>query len=101
MLTGCGIKNLTYAGTEFLPAGWTQLGKGNKETDSDGNGCYTLTFLTALTVPGNSTTRAELTVKSMAYTGSGNHRPAATVTVNASTAGCAAPTRVIAVAQVG
>jgi len=101
VLTVCGIKNLTYAGTEFLPAGWTQLGKGNKEIDSDGNGCYTLTFLTALTVPGNSTTRAQLTVKSMAYTGSGNHRPAATVTVNASTAGCAAPTRVIAVPQVG
>ncbi len=101
VLTVCGIKNVTYVGTEHLPAGWTQLGKPNKELGPDGSGCYTLTFLTALSVPGNGSLRAQLTVKSMAYTGSGNHRPAATVTTMVSTAGCAAPAQVIGVPEVG
>jgi hypothetical protein len=101
VLTVCGVKDVTYAGTEYLPAGWTQLGKPNKEMEPDKNGCFTLTFLTAMSVPGNTTTHPQLTVKSMAYVGSGNHRPAATVTVNVSTAGCSAPTQVVAVPKVG
>jgi hypothetical protein len=49
----------------------------------------------------NGSLNAQLTVKSTAYTGSGNHRPAATVTTMVSTAGCAAPAQVIAVPKVG
>ncbi len=101
VLTVCGVKNVTYAGTEYLPAGWTQVGTPNKAIDPDQDGCFTLTLLTALTVPGNTTTHGQLTVKSMAYVGTGAHRPAATVTVNASTAGCSAATQVVDVPQLG
>jgi hypothetical protein len=101
VLTVCGVEDVTYAGAEYLPAGWTQLGKPNKPMEAGQDGCFTLTFLTATSVPGNTTTHPQLTVKSMAYVGSGNHRPAATVTVNVSTAGCTAPTQVIAVPKVG
>ena len=101
VLTVCGVKDVTYAGTEYLPAGWTQLGKPNKSIDANGDGCFTLTFLSAQTLAGNTTTTPQFTVKSMAYTGSGNHRPAATVTVNVSTAGCTAPAQVVAVPKVG
>lgn len=101
VLTVCGVDDVTYAGSEYLPAGWTQLGRPNKPMAPDQGGCFTLTFLTAMPVAGNTTSQGQLTVKSMAYVGTGNHRPAATVTVSVSTAGCTAPTQVVAVPQVG
>lgn len=101
VLTVCGVKDVEWTGTEYLPAGWTQLGKPNKPAPSDGNGCYTLTYLTALSVPANGSLPAQFTGKSMAYVGSGNHRPAGTITVNVSTAGCTAPAVVVPLPKVG
>ena len=87
-LTICGVKDLTYAGEEFLPAGWTQVGKGNKKLDADGHGCYVVTYTSGMTLAGNTTTHPQFTVKSMAYVGSGNNRPAASITAQVSTTGC-------------
>ena len=101
MLTVCGIEDITYAGSEFLSPGWTQVGKGNKELDPDGSGCYTLTFVSGETLAGGSTTHPQFTVKTMAYIGSGNHRPAGTITAVVSTAGCTSSPIVIDVPQVG
>jgi hypothetical protein len=87
-LTICGVKDVTYAGSEFLPAGWTQVGKGNKHLDPDGNGCYTVTFISTQSLAGNGTTHPQFTVKSQAYDGSGHKRPAGTITAVVSSNGC-------------
>jgi hypothetical protein len=100
VITVCGVKNVEWSGTEYLPAGWTQLGKPNKPAPSDGS-CYTLTYLSAMTLAGHASTTPQFTGKSMAYVGNGNHRPAGTITVNVSTAGCAAPATVIPLPKVG
>jgi hypothetical protein len=101
MLTVCGLDQITYSGDEYLPAGWTQIGKPNKTLDPDGSGCYTLTFTTGQTLDGNSTTHPQFTVKTMAYVGTGNQRPAGTITAVVSTAGCTSAPVVITVPQVG
>lgn len=101
MLTVCGLDDITYDGDEYLPSGWTQLGKPNKELAPDGSGCYTVTFITAQSLAGNSSTQPQFTVKTMAYVGSGDHRPAGTITAVVSTAGCTASPVVINIAQVG
>jgi hypothetical protein len=100
-LTICGIQDLTYADTTNLPAGWTQLGKGNKQLDPDGKGCYTFTFTTATPLAGNSSTLPQFTVKSMAYVGSGNHRPAGMITAQVSTSSCSSPSVSIPIPEVG
>jgi hypothetical protein len=101
ILTVCGVKDVQWAGTEYLPTGWTQLGKPNTAAPSNGHDCYTLTFLTALAIPGKTTITPKFTGKSMAYVGTGNHRPAGTITALLSTAGCTAPSTVIALPKVG
>jgi len=68
-LTICGIKDITYLGTDVLPTGWTQLGKANKKLDPDGNGCYTVTFVTAQSLGGHSATHPQFAVKTQAYVG--------------------------------
>ncbi|WP_151081501.1 hypothetical protein [Nocardioides cynanchi] len=100
-LTICGIQDLTYSDTTNLPAGWTQLGKGNKHLDPDGNGCYTFTFMTAAPLAGNSSVAPVFTVKTMAYIGTGNHRPAGMITAQVSSSSCSSTAVVIAVPQVG
>jgi hypothetical protein len=101
MLTVCGLSDITYLGSEYLPSGWTQVGKGNKELDSDGSGCYTLTYVSGETLAGNSATHPQFTVKTTAYVGSGHHRPAGTITAVVSSAGCTSSPVVINVPQVG
>ena len=101
MLTVCGLSDITYLGSEYLPSGWTQVGKGNKELDPDGSGCYTLTYVSGETLAGNSATHPQFTVKTMAYVGSGHHRPAGTITAVVSSAGCTSSPVVINVPQVG
>jgi hypothetical protein len=100
-LTICGLKDITYSGAEFLPAGWTQVGKPNKAMDPDGNGCYTVTFMSAQTLAGTTATHPQFTVKTMAYTGSGNKRPAGSITGVVSTAGCTSAPVAIAIPKVG
>lgn len=100
-LTICGVNDVTYSGEAYLPAGWVQLGKGNKKLDADGNGCYTVTFTSAQSLGGNGSTDATFTLKSMAYVGSGNHRPAGTITAVVSTAGCSSAPVAIVLPQVG
>jgi hypothetical protein len=100
-LTICGIQDLTYADTTNLPAGWTQLGKGNKPLDPDGNGCYTFTFTTATPLAGNSSVQPQFTVKTMAYVGSGNHRPAGMITAQVSSTSCSSSAVSIVVPKVG
>jgi hypothetical protein len=100
-LTICGLKDITYAGEEYLPSGWTQLGKGNKTLDSDGNGCYVLTFTSGATLAGNAVTHPQFTVKTMAYTGMGDHRPAGSITAQVSTSGCSSTLVPISIPQVG
>jgi hypothetical protein len=100
-LTVCGLKDITYSGEEFLPAGWTQLGKGNKKLTPDNNGCYTVTFTTANSLAGNSAAHPQFTVKTMAYVGSGNKRPAGTITAVVTTAGCTSAPQVISIPKVG
>jgi hypothetical protein len=100
MLTVCGVSGLTYAGSEFLPAGWTQVGKGNKPLAADGSGCYTLTYTTGTSLDGNDTTHAQFTVKTQSYVGSGA-RPAGTITAVVSTNGCTSSPKVITIPAVG
>jgi len=99
-LTVCGLEDITYAG-DTLPTGWTQLGKANKELTPDGSGCYTVTFTTGNSLAGNTSTQPQFTVKTMAYVGSGNHRPAGTITAVVSTAGCTSAPTVISIPKVG
>lgn len=101
MLTVCGIIDVTYSGSEYLSSGWTQVGQANKDLDADGGGCYTLTYVSAQTLAGNSATHPQFTVKSKEYVGSGDHRPAGTITAVVSTAGCTSSPVVINVPQVG
>jgi hypothetical protein len=101
MVTVCGIRDITYTGSQFLPVGWTQAGKANKDLDADGGGCYTLTFTTAQSLAANNATQPQLTVKSMAYVGAGHHRPAGTVTAVVSTAGCTSSPVVMSIPQIG
>jgi hypothetical protein len=100
-LTICGIKDVTYASTEYLPAGWTQAGKPNKDVAPDAGGCYTLTFVSAQSLGGHTTTHPQFTAKSMAYDGTGNHRPAGTVSVVVATTGCTSPITQIVIPKVG
>lgn len=85
-LTICGVSDLTYADTTNLPSGWTQLGEGNKPLSADGNGCYTLTFMTPMTLGPNASTSVTFTAKSKAV--HGPNRPGGTVTAFVSTTGC-------------
>ncbi|HEY3530851.1 MAG TPA: hypothetical protein VGK78_17030 [Nocardioides sp.] len=101
ILTICGLQDITYTGEQYLPAGWVQGGKGNKKLDPDENGCYTLTFTSAQSLPGDTTTHPVFTAKTMAYTGSGDNRPAGSITVTVSTPGCSADTFSIVLPQVG
>jgi hypothetical protein len=100
-LTVCSLDDITYSGEDKLPPGWTQVGKGNKRLTPDASGCYTLTYLSAQTLAGNGATHPTFTVKTQAYVGSGNHRPAGTVTAVASTSGCTSQPTVIPVPKVG
>jgi hypothetical protein len=100
VLAVCGLKDITYLGSDVLPPGWVQAGKANAKLDPDGSGCYTLTFMTAQPLAGHTTAHPQFTVKTKAYAGSGNHRPAGTVTAVVSTTGCTAST-VIAIPKVG
>jgi hypothetical protein len=100
-LTICGVDGITYSGSEKLPAGWAQAGQGNKKLTPDGNGCYTLTFSSAQSLGGNSSTNPTFRVKTMAYVGNGNHRPGGTITAQVSTAGCSSAPVVIVLPQVG
>lgn len=101
VLTICGLDKITYTGEEFLPSGWVQVGKGNKNLDPDANGCYTLTFTTAQSLAGNTSTNPVFTAKTIAYTGNGDKRPAGSITATVSTAGCSAETFAIVLPQVG
>jgi hypothetical protein len=98
-LTICGIDDITYSNTDNLPAGWTQAGRADKKLDASG-GCYTLTYVSAMSLDGHGSTSPQLTVKSMAYVGSGHHRPAGTITATVSTAGCTSAPVAILVASV-
>jgi hypothetical protein len=100
-LTVCGIQDVTYAGAEYLPAGWTQVGKANAHLDPNGNGCYTLTFMTAQSLDGGSSTMPQFTVKSKAYIGTGNHRPAGMITAQVSSSSCSSLAVAIPIPQVG
>ena len=100
-LTICSLEGITYAGEDQLPQGWTQLGKGNKELPHDGSGCYTVTYTSAQTLAGNGTAHPQFTVKTQAYVGSGNNRPAGTVTAVVSTSGCTSQPKVITIPKVG
>ena len=98
----CGIKDVTYAGADpYLPWGWSQGAKGNKALTPDSNGCYTLVFTDGQALGANSTTNPTFRVKSMAYTGSGNHRPAGTITATVSANGYVSQTFVLQVPKVG
>jgi hypothetical protein len=99
-LTICGIEDVRYANTDNLPVGWTQAGKADKKLDASG-GCYTLTYTSAMTLAGQGSTSPQLTVKSAAYVGSGNHRPAGTITAVVSTGGCTSAPVPIVIPQVG
>ncbi len=99
-LTICGLKDITYSGSEFLPAGWTQVGKPNKALTPDGNGCYTVVFMSGQSLAGSAATHPQFTIKTMAYIGSGNHRPAGTISAVVSTAGCASAPRAISIPKV-
>ena len=100
-LTICGLKDITYTGEEFLPAGWTQAGKGNKKLDPNGHGCYVVSYTSAMSLAGNAATDPQFTVKTMAYVGSGNHRPEGTITAIVSTVGCASAPVAIIIPEVG
>jgi len=100
-LTICGLDDITYAGTEYLPTGWTQLGKGNKKLDPDGSGCYTVTFVSGQSLGSHAVTHPQFTVKTMAYVGSGDHRPAGTITAIVSTNGCTSTPTAISIPKVG
>jgi hypothetical protein len=101
ILTICGVEDITYTGSEYLPAGWTQAGTANQGLDPDGSGCYTLAFTSAQILAGHGATSALFTVKTMAYTGSGNHRPAGSIIAQVSTAGCTSASVPIVLPQVG
>jgi hypothetical protein len=100
-LTIGDLEDITYSGSEFLPAGWTQVGKANKKLDADGNGSYTVVFMTGQSLAASSATHAQFTVKTMAYIGSGESRPAGTISAVVSTAGCTSAPQAIAIPQVG
>jgi len=90
----CGVDDLTYTGSDVLPAGWTQADAGNKKLDADGDGCYSLTFTSAATLGANASTSVTFTAKSKSYHGSS--RPAGSVTATVTSAGC--PAEVVAIA---
>jgi hypothetical protein len=100
-LTICGVQDLTYSDAVNLPAGWTQIGKANKKLDPDGKGCYTFTFTTAQPLGGNSSTLPQFTVKTLAYVGSGDHRPAGMITAQVSTSSCSSAPVSIPIPKVG
>ena len=100
-LTICSLEDITYAGEDKLPQGWTQLGKGNKKLTADGSGCYTVTYTSGQTLAGNGTVHPQFTVKTQAYVGSGNSRPAGTVTAVVSTSGCTSPPKIVTIPGVG
>ncbi len=97
-LTICGLEDITYGGAEFLPPGWTQLGKGNQHLDKSGSGCYTLTYTSGQSLNQGSTL-PQFTVKTMAYVGSGR-RPAGTITAQVSSSSCTSTAVVIAIPKV-
>jgi len=84
----CGVDDVTYTGSDFLPAGWSQNGTGNKKLVVDSDGCYTLTFTSAATLGANGSTSVTFTGKTKAY--QGGSRPAGSVTAMLSSAGCTA-----------
>ena len=101
-LTVCGLEDVTYAGAnDYLPAGWVQLRPGNKALTPDSDGCYTLTYTTAQGLAGNDATHPQFTIKTQAYVGSGDKRPAGTITAVVSTAGCTSQPYVIGLPKVG
>jgi hypothetical protein len=100
-LTICDLEDITYSGTEFLPSGWTQAGKGNKELHPNDSGCYTLSFTSAMSLAGNAATHAQFTVKTMAYVGSGDSRPVGSITAQVSTSGCTSTSVPIVIPAVG
>jgi hypothetical protein len=99
-LTICGVNDVTYSGAVNLPDGWTQAGKANQSPDPV-DGCYNLTYTSGMTLDGGASTQATFTAKSMAYVGSGHHRPAGTITAYISSAGCNAPPLAIDLPNVG
>jgi hypothetical protein len=96
----CDVEDITYTGSDFLPAGWSQSGQGNKKLGPV-DGCYTLTYNTGGTLAGGTTTHVTFTAKTMAYVGSGSHRPAGAVTAMVGTAGCSAAPLPIVLPEVG
>jgi uncharacterized protein with beta-barrel porin domain len=88
MLKICGVDDVTYTGSDFLPAGWSQGDAGNKKLSADDDGCYTLIFTSAATLGANGSTSVTFTGKTKAY--HGGSRPAGSVTASVSSAGCTA-----------
>jgi hypothetical protein len=83
MLTICGPSGITYTGAdEYLPEGWSQDGQGNKDLTADGNGCYTLTFTSGMTLGAGQTITPKFVAKTQAYDGQGGNRPGGTITIN-------------------
>jgi hypothetical protein len=83
-LTFCDLEDIAYTGYETLPAGWTQAGQPNKDPQSS-QGCYTLTYTTAMTLNGQASTSPLFSVKSKGY--SGGQRPEGHITVVVSAGG--------------
>jgi hypothetical protein len=94
----CGLSELEYAGTN--PVGWSHAGSANKSLTADGSQCFTVTYVSGLTLGANGSTSPTFRLKSKAYVGSGK-RPAGTITATVSTAGCSSPTTAMALPQVG
>lgn len=100
-LTICDVEGITYSGDEYLPDGWTQVGKPNKELDADGNGCYTVIYMTGQSLAAGTAMHPQFTVKTGAYTGSGNSRPAGTISAVVTTSGCTSDAQAISIPAVG
>lgn len=99
-LTICGVDGITYSGADQLPAGWTQAGTANQALKPDANGCYTLTYMSAVSLGGRSSVNPTFLPKTKAYIGSGK-RPGATVTATVSGGGCTAAPTTLTVSPVG
>jgi hypothetical protein len=96
-LTFCDLDDITYTGYENLPAGWTQAGRPNQDPQSS-QGCYTLTYTSAMTLNGQASTSPLLTVKSKGY--NGGTRPEGHITVVVSAGGVTSAPMTIVVPEV-
>jgi hypothetical protein len=94
----CDLDDISYTGYENLPAGWTQAGQPNKDPQSS-QGCYTLTYTTAMTLNGQASTSPILRVKSKGYIGGGT-RPEGHITVVVSAGGVTSSPITIVVPEV-